>query len=70
MAPDANSGATVFGFPKYPPFRLGATRFPPDTFKGRYLHYLDVVDPRTLFTSEVMANLNLNISKMFVDDGN
>uniref|UniRef100_A0A0M3I1X2 Sideroflexin-2 n=1 Tax=Ascaris lumbricoides TaxID=6252 RepID=A0A0M3I1X2_ASCLU len=42
---------TIFGFPKYPKFRLNEPRFPQDTFLGRYLHFLDVIDPRTLFTS-------------------
>ncbi|WKX94150.1 hypothetical protein Q1695_011426 [Nippostrongylus brasiliensis] len=45
------STETICGFPKYPPFRLGSPRFPQETFLGRYLHYLDVIDPTTLFTS-------------------
>lgn len=43
---------TIFGFPKYPKFEEGKSRFPQETFLGRYLHYLDVVDPSTLFTSD------------------
>ena len=43
----------IFGFPKYPKFVEGQPRFPQETFLGRYLHYLDVVDPSTLFTSDV-----------------
>ncbi|CAI5443026.1 unnamed protein product [Caenorhabditis angaria] len=43
---------SICGFPAYPEFRLGSPRFPQDTFLGRYLHYLDVIDPRTLFASE------------------
>ncbi|ETN76119.1 tricarboxylate carrier [Necator americanus] len=43
---------SVLGFPKYPPFRLNEPRFPQETFLGRYLHYLDVVDPSTLFVSD------------------
>ncbi|CAJ0606438.1 unnamed protein product [Cylicocyclus nassatus] len=43
---------TVLGFPKYPPFRLNQPRFPQETFLGRYLHYLDVIDPSTLFVSD------------------
>ncbi|KAK0393034.1 hypothetical protein QR680_000025 [Steinernema hermaphroditum] len=42
---------TIFGFPKYPTFRPDEPRFPQETFLGRYLHYLDVIDPRTLFVS-------------------
>uniref|UniRef100_A0A0K0DCK6 Sidoreflexin n=1 Tax=Angiostrongylus cantonensis TaxID=6313 RepID=A0A0K0DCK6_ANGCA len=43
---------SIFGFPKYPPFRLNSPRFPQDTFLGRYLHYLDVIDPTTLLVSD------------------
>ncbi|XGW12529.1 hypothetical protein V3C99_013313, partial [Haemonchus contortus] len=46
------SSDTIFGFPKYPKFQLNSPRFPQETFLGRYLHYLDVVDPSTLFTSD------------------
>uniref|UniRef100_A0A914CAF1 Sidoreflexin n=1 Tax=Acrobeloides nanus TaxID=290746 RepID=A0A914CAF1_9BILA len=42
---------TIFGFPKYPKFELDQPRFPQETFLGRYLHYLDIIDPSTLFTS-------------------
>uniref|UniRef100_A0A1I8A388 Sidoreflexin n=1 Tax=Steinernema glaseri TaxID=37863 RepID=A0A1I8A388_9BILA len=50
--PIKNNNDTIFGFPKYPNFRLNEPRFPQDTFLGRYLHYLDVIDPRTLFVSD------------------
>lgn len=43
---------TIFGFQKYPEFSISSQRFPQNTFFGRYLHYLDVIDPRTLFTSD------------------
>ncbi|VDM54254.1 unnamed protein product [Angiostrongylus costaricensis] len=43
---------SIFGFPKYPPFRLNSPRFPQGTFLGRYLHYLDVIDPTTLLVSD------------------
>ncbi|CEF60713.1 Sideroflexin-5 [Strongyloides ratti] len=46
------SSETIFGFPKYPKFDISSQRFPQDTFFGRYLHYLDVIDPRTLLTSD------------------
>uniref|UniRef100_A0A915Q391 Sidoreflexin n=1 Tax=Setaria digitata TaxID=48799 RepID=A0A915Q391_9BILA len=42
----------IFGFEKFPKFRLNKPRFPQDTFFGRYLHSLDIIDPRTLFVSE------------------
>ncbi|XP_064382476.1 sideroflexin-5-like isoform X2 [Halichondria panicea] len=37
---------------KYPPFVFGQPRFDQSSFQGRLRHFLDVVDPRTLFTSE------------------
>uniref|UniRef100_A0A8R1E0A3 Sidoreflexin n=1 Tax=Caenorhabditis japonica TaxID=281687 RepID=A0A8R1E0A3_CAEJA len=43
---------TLFGYPVYPDFKIGEPRFPQDTFLGRYLHCLDVIDPRTLFASK------------------
>ncbi|KAJ1368885.1 Sideroflexin-5 [Parelaphostrongylus tenuis] len=43
---------SICGFPKYPSFRINSPRFPQDTFLGRYLHYLDVIDPTTLFVSD------------------
>jgi tricarboxylate carrier len=36
----------------YPPFQIGASRFDQTTFWGRFRHFLDVIDPRTLFTSK------------------
>ncbi|KAI1887378.1 hypothetical protein AGOR_G00189680 [Albula goreensis] len=36
----------------YPPFQLGKSRFDQNTFSGRLRHFLDVIDPRTLFVSE------------------
>ncbi|XP_065153177.1 sideroflexin-5a isoform X1 [Paramisgurnus dabryanus] len=36
----------------YPPFRLGESRFNQGSFYGRLRHFLDVIDPRTLFVSE------------------
>ncbi|XP_078587395.1 sideroflexin-5-like isoform X1 [Branchiostoma floridae x Branchiostoma japonicum] len=36
----------------YPTFRLGKPRFDQSTFFGRYRHFLDVIDPRTLFTTK------------------
>ncbi|TKR57390.1 hypothetical protein L596_030866 [Steinernema carpocapsae] len=52
---------TIFGFRKYPKFRLNEPRFPQDTFLGRYLHYLDVIDPRTLVTSSKRLNECVNL---------
>ncbi|XP_028294652.1 sideroflexin-5a [Gouania willdenowi] len=36
----------------YPNFQLGKPRFSQDTFFGRFRHFLDVIDPSTLFVSE------------------
>ncbi len=49
-----DSEEKVFGFTKYPTFKLGEPRFPQDTFIGRYLHNLDIIDPRTLLLSQVI----------------
>ncbi|XP_059169123.1 sideroflexin-5-like [Physella acuta] len=36
---------------EYPPFQLNKPRFDQSTFNGRLRHFLDIIDPRTLFTS-------------------
>ncbi|XP_046870783.1 sideroflexin-5a isoform X2 [Hypomesus transpacificus] len=36
----------------YPVFQYGKCRFDQSTFVGRFRHFLDVIDPRTLFVSE------------------
>ncbi|CAJ0963432.1 unnamed protein product, partial [Mesorhabditis belari] len=48
----SGESSTIFGFPEYPKFERNKSRFPQETFLGRYLHYLDVIDPRTLLTSD------------------
>ncbi|CAO2605647.1 SFXN5 [Lemmus lemmus] len=35
-----------------PPFQLGKPRFQQTSFYGRFRHFLDIIDPRTLFVSE------------------
>ncbi|XP_043368746.1 sideroflexin-5 isoform X7 [Dermochelys coriacea] len=37
---------------EYPPFQLGKPRFQQTSFYGRFRHFLDIVDPRTLFVTE------------------
>ncbi|PAV91385.1 hypothetical protein WR25_12633 [Diploscapter pachys] len=59
------SESTLCGFPKYPPFEFGKPRFPQDTFLGRYLHYLDVVDPSTLFTSDKKLEESMVLLKRY-----
>ncbi|XP_033756892.1 sideroflexin-5-like [Pecten maximus] len=49
---------------KFPPFELQKSRFDQDTFYGRLRHFLDVIDPSTLFTSES----KLNECKQLLDD--
>uniref|UniRef100_A0A452SS14 Sideroflexin 5 n=1 Tax=Ursus americanus TaxID=9643 RepID=A0A452SS14_URSAM len=36
-----------------PPFQLGKPRFQQTSFYGRFRHFLDIIDPRTLFVTEV-----------------
>ncbi|XP_072177352.1 sideroflexin-5-like [Diadema setosum] len=36
----------------YPPFQLNKPRFDQNTFIGRYRHFLDIIDPRTLFVGK------------------
>ncbi|XP_014822206.1 PREDICTED: sideroflexin-5-like [Calidris pugnax] len=36
----------------YPPFQLGKPRFQQTSFYGRFRHFLDIIDPRTLFVTE------------------
>ncbi|VDN53889.1 unnamed protein product [Dracunculus medinensis] len=50
-----------FGFEPYPKFRLNEPRFPQDTFLGRYFHFLDIIDPRTLFISNEELNSSIKL---------
>nr|BAC31624.1 unnamed protein product [Mus musculus] len=43
-APNASTDA--------PPFQLGKPRFQQTSFYGRFRHFLDIIDPRTLFVTE------------------
>lgn len=45
----------------YPPFQLGKSRFDQSTFQGRLRHFLDITDPRTLFTSKTKLNHSLEL---------
>ncbi|CAF5192570.1 unnamed protein product, partial [Rotaria magnacalcarata] len=40
----------------YPPFELGKSRYDLDTYWGRFLHFVNVIDPRTLFVSNTKLN--------------
>ncbi|XP_002740958.2 sideroflexin-5-like [Saccoglossus kowalevskii] len=45
----------------YPAFQLGGSRFDQSTVLGRYRHFLDVVDPRTLFTSKTQLQNSIQL---------
>lgn len=45
----------------YPPFQLGKPRFDQGTFRGRLRHFLDVIDPRTLFTSKAQLEYSIKL---------
>ncbi|XP_060040856.1 sideroflexin-5, partial [Erinaceus europaeus] len=38
-----------------PPFQLGKPRFQQTSFYGRFRHFLDIIDPRTLFVTEILC---------------
>jgi len=41
--------------PEVPPFRLDRPKYDQSTFAGRFRHFVDVIDPRTLFTSSAQV---------------
>ncbi|XP_072532981.1 sideroflexin-5a isoform X1 [Salminus brasiliensis] len=49
----------------YPVFRLGESRFDQGSFYGRLRHFLDVIDPRTLFVSETRLNECVQLLERF-----
>ncbi|MCJ8730698.1 hypothetical protein PDJAM_G00187420 [Pangasius djambal] len=51
----------------YPHFRLGESRFDQGSFYGRLRHFLDVIDPRTLFVSESHLNECVKLLEHFKD---
>ncbi|XP_017576920.1 sideroflexin-5a [Pygocentrus nattereri] len=51
----------------YPAFRLGESRFAQGSFYGRLRHFLDVIDPRTLFVSESRLNECVKLLEHFRD---
>ncbi|KAK7139957.1 hypothetical protein R3I94_012548 [Phoxinus phoxinus] len=48
-----------------PPFRLGESRFDQGSFFGRLRHFLNVIDPRTLFVSEKHLNECIKLLDQF-----
>ncbi|GAA6110567.1 sideroflexin-5a [Tachysurus ichikawai] len=51
----------------YPQFRLGEFRFDQGSFYGRLRHFLDVIDPRTLFVSENHLNECVKLLEQYKD---
>ncbi|KAF7710585.1 sideroflexin-5a isoform X2 [Silurus meridionalis] len=51
----------------YPEFRPGESRFDQGSFYGRLRHFLDVIDPRTLFVSERHLNECVKLLEHFKD---
>ncbi|XP_070541583.1 sideroflexin-5-like [Ptychodera flava] len=49
----------------YPQFQLGKSRFDMSTFTGRYRHFLDHVDPRTLFTRQATLDEAVQLLENF-----
>lgn len=49
----------------FPVFQLGKPRFDQNTFFGRFRHFLDVIDPSTLFVSEKRLQDSIDLLKRF-----
>ncbi|XP_078488348.1 sideroflexin-5-like [Ciona intestinalis] len=49
------------------PFTLGSSKYNQDTFSGRFQHFLDVIDPRTLLTSDQQLQDSLKLLKSYQD---
>ncbi|XP_077992366.1 sideroflexin-5-like [Glandiceps talaboti] len=57
----ASVAVPEFDIQGYPPFKLGKSKFDQSTFFGRYRHFLDHVDPRTLFTSKATLEASVKL---------
>ncbi|CAL8274081.1 unnamed protein product [Merluccius merluccius] len=51
--------------PTDPPFEYGRTRFDQKTFLGRFRHFLDVIDPRTLFVTKECLRESVDLLESF-----
>lgn len=49
----------------YPSFRYGQPRFDQNTFFGRFRHFLDVIDPSTLFVSKERLQESVELLERF-----
>ncbi|KAK6174322.1 hypothetical protein SNE40_017625 [Patella caerulea] len=47
--------------PDWPPFQLNKPRFDQGTFVGRWRHFLNVIDPRTLLTTESQLKESISL---------
>ncbi|XP_046556395.1 sideroflexin-5-like [Haliotis rubra] len=45
----------------YPPFKLNRPRYDQGTYLGRLRHFMDVIDPRTLFTTEAKLQASVTL---------
>jgi len=52
-----------------PPFLLGTSKYDQSSFSGRLLHFLDVVDPRTLLVSQKELDEAVKLLDRFQDVG-
>ena len=48
-----------------PKFELDSSKYDQTTFRGRLLHFLDVIDPRTLFTSESELKKSIDLLNLY-----
>ena len=55
------SVTTTASDPAVPPFRLDRPRYDQATFTGRLRHFVNVLDPRTLFTTSLQVSLSLSL---------
>ena len=55
--------------PAVPEFRLGQPRYDQSTFRGRLQHFFDIVDPRTLLTSEARLRESVELLRAFESGG-
>uniref|UniRef100_A0A671W3A6 Sideroflexin 5a n=1 Tax=Sparus aurata TaxID=8175 RepID=A0A671W3A6_SPAAU len=50
---------------EYPTFQHGSSRFDQSTFLGRFRHFLDVIDPSTLFVTEKRLQESVELLRRF-----
>ncbi|XP_074640676.1 sideroflexin-5-like [Tubulanus polymorphus] len=55
----------IFGKDEYPEFVLNTSRFDQRSFSGRLRHFMDITDPRTLFTSKAKLKESIDLIEAF-----